>query len=657
MKKVCTLLIAVAAFLTATAQQVPMAQSRQLQKATSKPDVCFTGEEAVNVHPSVPGSESQMRNVESTAGESKYDLQANASDNTRLINRGNGDIRAIWTYSDTPGAAAPFGWADRGMAYNSLTAGSWGAYPTDRVENGRTGFGSMCITPAGTEFILSHRAVATGQYLLHTAKRPVAGGAWVNGTIPTALPNGYLWPRVAAGSGNTIHAIALTTPTGTAFGGVSVNDKNGDILYFRSKDGGATWDKKDVALPGNDATVFSSHGGESYVIDADGDNVVIGIFPFLQDIVFYKSADGGDTWTRHTVYNSPLNNYEFDTGYTPTDIDLLDPNIPVIDAAGTIDSVAVWTTDEHGAIRIDAAGMVHVAYSGGYMSDNEVGITGFNWYPTSGRIWYWNEGMGEDDTEKDGFIPGFIIGAGLDYNGDSTLNVANADYNGYGASFSASQPTMGLNTDANSVYVAYSAADERFIESDITNQHFRHVHIVKSNDGGTSWTDPYDVVTEANQGGQGISEFTEAAFPFLARNCNDAVHLIYQSDFYPGSGVTDAVTSEDQLFCTIVYNSFDDAELGTISQKDVLTPSQLDISLSPNPASEMLQVELAMFTKTGELNVAIFDMNGKLVFEENRSDNAADRLFIPVRSLKNGLYSLTVRTEKGLASKKFTVIH
>lgn len=650
MKQFSILMILMVAFFAANAQQISVNPKLQHQKVQGKQRVCKTGDEFVNFKPAIPESASQLRNLEVGIGETQYDLQANASDNTRLINQGNGDIRAIWTFSDTPGAA-PFGWADRGTAYNALNAGSWAAYPTARIENGRTGFGTMCITPGGTEFVLSHRAAAAGQYLLHTAKRPVTGGAWVNGIIPSALPNGLLWPRCAAGSGNTIHAIALTTPTAANTGGVPVNGKNGDILYFRSDDGGATWNIQDFQLPGNDDLVNWGHGGESYVIDADGENVVIGIFPFMQDIIYYKSTDGGDNWTKHTVYNSPLNNYPWDQGYTPAEVDQLDPNKP------STDSTAVWSTDEHGSVRIDATGLVHVVYSGGYMNDSEAGTTGFTWYPTSGLIIYWNETMGEDDTELDGIIPGTIIGASLDYNGDGTINIdiAADEYNDYGASFSASQATMGFNTDAGFIYVAYSAVDERYFDA-TSAQYFRHVYIVKSNDNGATWTEtPIDIITEANTGNNSVSGVTEGAFPFLARDCNDRVHLIYQSDFDPGSGVTDAVTDVELLKSTIVYNSFDDSEL--VSQKEVLAPSQLDIQLSPNPASEMLQVELASAIDASELNVAIFDMNGKLVFEENRSNSAADRLFIPVRSLENGLYSLTVRTEKGISSRKFTVIH
>lgn len=604
------------------------------------------------VHSSIPPSQSGIRTTDEI-GFTFYDLQANASDNSHLVNLGNGDLRAIWIFNKKAGDA---GFADRGTAYAKTVSGVFptdpSAQPKERIESVRTGFGTLGVLSDGSEVVVSHRSNGTGKFLLHYAKRPAGGGTWTEGDIPTTSPNGLLWARLAA-TGNTLHVIALTTPTATNTGGVLVNGINGEIRYFRSTDGGANWDKVDVLLPGLDSSVLRQHNAEQYVIDADGDNVAIGVFPTLSDICYWKSTDGGKLFTKHTIYKMPLKNFVPGDGYTIADIDTAFSSKPFDGLAN--DSLAVWSSDEHGSIRIDGSGKVHIAYGAGFVKADAANTTGaYSTYPSTGGIVYWNEDMPEDVDELDGYPVGELIATPLDYDGNGGIDIDVVNqYNGYGGAFMASKPTMGLGS-GNTLYLAYLAADERYISSDL-DEAFAHVHIKRSNDGGATWIGPYDVNNTDNMDEVEIS-FTETAFPFLARNCSDKIHLLFEQDNIPGSFVTDnasaAPTADDITY--LKYLGLDPNSI--VANKEIARPSEVAVKLFPNPASEVLNVEIAFLKKTENASISVFDLNGRLVFQQNQFDAASGRTVLPISQLQNGLYSLTVRTDFGLASRKFSVI-
>jgi Secretion system C-terminal sorting domain len=658
MKIKITSLLFWAILCAATAQKIstkhlnnPMAVGHFVPKSA--------GDEFLDGHfgPNIPPTTSVFRAEELLIGSTVYDLQANATDNNRLINLGNGDLRACWTMSKnlgTSGTALP-SWPDRGTGYNQATGGTWGAQPLVRLESKRAGFPSMAITDNGTEMVVTHIASIaplTG-YSLNAVTRAAGATTWTEKVIPRVASKGSLWPRAAAG-GNNLYVISLTTPTGT-FGGVSYEGMNGKVVFSRSKDGGATWDKVDYSIPGLDSTQWKAIGGESYAIDAVDNYVAIGIFNWLNDVIVFKSNDGGDTWEKLTVYNFPIENYTYDTGYSIGDIDTLDAGRPTA-AAGAASAI---TSDDHGAVRVDALGKVHCAFGAYYMNDSLGGDMSFNWWPTSLGTLYWNEDFGQDLVPRDGEIPLASIANVIDYNNDGEWNVDIAsEYNTYANTAPASMPTLGLNSGTNTVYLGVSVADERYKDAESLFA-YRHVHVYKINGAGTTADPllvegPLDVTVKAAADAT-LIPFTENAFPFMARNCDDKVHVIFQSDLVPGSGVTDMTTSGLTFESTINYACFADNEV--VSVKNILPQAEVSVKLMPNPASEMLQIDLTFAKKADKAQLVVFDMNGREVLNQNFANLQNDRLFVPVAQLQNGIYSLTIRTDAGFVSRKFSVLH
>ncbi len=495
MKKLFTLLAALCVVGAASAQKLPNKPGvhKMATRILTQPK---TGLEDIIGHIGVPPHVSVIRNQEVEIGKTHYDLQANGSDNGRLTNLGNGNFVGTWTTSSATATLGLNG-PSRGTGANFGVGGTWGASAPagTRIETVRTGFGSHCVVgdPAGnsTAFNVSHIGVTATNYQLVTVAQPLVNGvptgAPVQAQIPSTSPNGQLWSRVAAGEGNTIHVIALSTPA--AFSGTAINGVDGVPFYYRSQDGGQTWDKTDFIIPGmTDTTHYKRFIAESYHIDADGKNVAVLCASSWGDVVVWKSEDNGDTWTKMVVYDFPIDGYLYDDGILdPGIVDTLDPNLPV--TTDGRDTLSVWSSDDHGSVHIDALGKVHVAYGGVYVRDDIQGDGSYNWYPSTGGLVYWNEDDGVDAVKKDGIIPGNLVAFVLDYDGDGALAFTNDQYNGYGGTSMSSKPTMGFDWDNETIYLAYQAPDERFINAD-KDQVYSHVHILTSKDGGTTWNGP-----------------------------------------------------------------------------------------------------------------------------------------------------------------------
>lgn len=88
-----------------------------------------------------------------------------------------------------------------------------------------------------------------------------------------------------------------------------------------------------------------------------------------------------------------------------------------------------------------------------------------------------------------------------------------------------------------------------------------------------------------------------------------------------------------------------------LSTKDLLNPST--VSVYPNPANDMLYVDMSATTIRGLVHLQIFDMNGKLI--RTARLNADSIMDLSVNSLQNGYYMLHISNDKYVVGKKFVV--
>jgi len=451
-------------------------------------------------------------------GETKYDLQSNSAIQWRLINHENGTLSASWTYSNSNS------WATRGTGYNYFNGTTWGTAPTSEIETVRTGWPSMISTTNGSELFIAHN---TADDVLRMSKRgSVGSGTWVQENLDTL--SGQVWNR-ATSTGNYVHMVAMTLPD--ALGGSSYGGMDGAFLYSRSSNAGASWDIVDYQIPGTDSSYFDGFDGDSYAIDADGDNVAIAVAGLGRGVQLFKSTNAGQNWTKTDVL---LSDIWFTEASTFVDTSLAD---------------RLYTSDGNVAVLLDDNGDAHVWFGAMYIANADLTDGLISYYPGTNSIDYWNENF-------DGPTPISLAGA-LDVDGDGQLSLLGAnvgDVTGqYRFSGLASMPHAGIASDG-CMYLAYSAIRE---DLDNFSQHYRHTYVMSSCDYGCSWSFPIDVT------GASSNNFAECVYASMARNVDDDIHMIYMSDEEPGiavSGDEDAVDDNSIIYLKEDRDRFDTAQ-------------------------------------------------------------------------------------------------
>ena len=461
----------------------------------------------------------QFTNHETIIGITTYDLQSNSAVQNRIMNNGDGTISAVWTYSESFDIAA----ADRGTGYNFYDGTNWGPIPTARIEAEKTGWPNIGATAGGSEVFICHN-IQQGQ-LTSGIRTTIGSGPW---TLANITPgNDMVWNRMAIGgaNGQTIHHISLFDPFGGPYPGTGVQSQ---MLYWRSQDGGQTYDINEAVIPGLDQTNYTAFSGDSYHIAAKGDTVAVVYFGALDPTILAKSTDNGDTWTTTVIYNAFPAGVTYDAGSNNTTGAVI--GISDINGDGIPDTTKAGS-DGAGWVLLDNDGMVHVFYGAMDYIDETPGDDAWSYFPGTNGMMYWNENFGDRDA--------VVIGGSIDTDGSGVLDIVGIAQ--YFQSLSAF-PSAGIAAD-NCIYVSYSAVMENM---DQGSQNYRHVYIVKSCDNGCSWSDPIDVTI-----GTG---FEENVYCSMAHDVDANINIVWQRDFEPGiavNGDNDAYVTNDIVHAKI----------------------------------------------------------------------------------------------------------
>jgi len=293
---------------------------------------------------------------EAELGSTFYDLQSNTSaPANRFVMHPDGTMGGVWTQGMNTA-----GYPDRGTGYNYFNGADWLAAPTVRIETQRAGWPTYAAQGNG-EIVVSHHNTAG---LIVNRRDTKGSGTW-NQTI-LAGPAGAVdisWPRlVSSGTNNeNIHLLACTY---SEYQGLDLA-----LLYYRSTDGGATWDLQHQVLPGMTSAENTGFSGDTYSwADPMGDNLAFVVGDNWNDLFIMKSADNGETWEKIVVWEHPYpmwNGTVTDTFYCP---------------------------DGAAHLSFDPQGKLHLAF-GVNRAMFEEGATGPSWFPFVDGVAYWNEDM------------------------------------------------------------------------------------------------------------------------------------------------------------------------------------------------------------------------------------------------------------------------
>jgi hypothetical protein len=623
MKKSLLMMGALVAGLSVGAQQsartIKIATPVQAVKYQAPSEEQFSqvypiGNEAVRTgHPAM----SPLTTNETVVGTTTYNLQTNSSMPHRVWYNTGGTISTIFTFAN----GAWLSWPDRGTGYNFFDGTSWGPLATARLESGRTGFPDLVVLSSGLEMTVAHN---TASSVMHFCSRPTAGvGPWTDnpGTLISNPPNFAfycLWPRMAVGgaSGDVIHHIAVTEPTGN--GGAIYHGQNGCLMYSRSNDGGATFGVQNQLLAPFDSSQTNSINGDGYAIDAMGNTVAIVMGGFGEDVVLAKSIDGGVTWTK-TIVQDFLIPAPFIDQLTDTNAD------------GMADTLE--TNDASMSVLIDGSGMVHVWFGDMFILNDDTTDGNVSYFPGTAALLYWNESMGSN--------PPVVVAGAEDLNANGTLDVT--DWGTYQVSL-VSHPSAGIDASGN-IFVAFSSIMEG--TDDGTGKSYRNIYVMRSNDNGNTWSAPYNISPDM---------FSEKVYPSMARTVTSSCHIAYLRDQIAGHGVfttTNPDPDNQDVVHEWVYANVpvDDIAIGIHEHSATISA----VELYPNPANSSANV-MVNVVKAMEVTVDLYNTTGQLISSQVKNLPAGATTFsFDVANLPSGIYFVNVVEGTSTISKKLIV--
>ncbi|MDR2972136.1 MAG: T9SS type A sorting domain-containing protein, partial [Bacteroidales bacterium] len=572
-----------------------------------------------------------------------------------------------WTNDDNPsfpGSGAP----NRGIGYSYSTDGgnTWSAQE-DRVGGIPLYWPSYAQWGTNGEAILARSArsyehegmqILNGLVLLTRENKGV--GEWTRRVVPypagTPSEDGWImaWSRMTT-SGDNHQYIQFMTHTRWGDGGKLYEGYTEPVFYYRTADGGETWDVAGKLVPDEITDIVWDKGSNpegricpSYTdqisVASHGDVVAASFVRYGYHSYVLKSVDNGETWTatqffRSSIYAEDSEQYA-DTCYIPT----------------------------QGNVAVDNKGKVHVAF-GTWMIDDQYRYTGF----FSSFLSYWNEGMDPFDVDDfikndvdnvifDKFIDGDlsdlvsgklyvksttpewpIIGFYVPLNDDHYFNGPLLDgfswiQDSYGMAGTFSFPQMAFDAD-NTMHLTYlGIADDK---PDGNTRWFRHpYHTTRTEDG--IWTETKYLVSFIDV----IDR--EFAYLTLAGLYDNKMFLMAQVDQYAGvftpyvyPGPPDHGQTTNYFYSFYAYPVPTDA----INEIDY-TP--LNIGVYPNPAEGQVTVDL----KERKGDITVYNMLGQVVYH---AENVENKQNISLSNMTTGVYFVTVRSGNATATQKLIV--
>ena len=661
MKKI---LLAVTAFFLINAMFAQdVAKTRNMNTVAMK-KTFVTGREEAAPEQVMPMVRVTSRNF---IGTTYYDLQTNGSMANKVIAHNDGTISAVWT---TNGSTA----STRGTGYNYFNGTNWinAATSTDRIENVRTGWGTMtCVGDA--EIMAAHNGSTalvigvcpqkgTNNWTFTTLVGPEA----VNGSQTSTC---LLWPSLAS-SGNIIHLIACTeSDAGYLYQGIQTC-----LLYYRgtfnASDNTITWEQPRIV--GNvTASEVSQFSGDAYAIAAKNNTVAIVSAATSSDVFLWKSTDNGVNFTKSTVFQHPY---------------------PGFNEATTLVVDTPYVSDGSCAVAIDNNGKAHVAFGITRMLNDATGDDSWSYFPGVVGMLYWNENQQPIlNSNATTLEPENIAAAGYTVIKRSDLN---NDGGAYWSAGDVELPSYGVTavsmpqiiTEGNNVYLVFAEIlDWPFLDVNSV-MYYRGVFATKSTDGGNnfgdkSWLsynkDCYYVYDWgwAQDTGYTISDMSEyiyaegeSVYPAVAANIvNGKIVMTWQQDYNAGSEIKENSSAMAQNESNIFFLSIDANDIGVYNNvNEVSQGLWIDstgisnriisgMKMYPNPASESVNVTFSS-EEYADAVISVLNLMGQTVYTENVNIHEGyNMVTLSTNNFRSGVYMVNIKTDKGTSTQKLIV--
>ena len=658
MKKLFTLMmvLAVASVGYSQVKQVSKNDARAKAQQMRKAARIESYESLQNVQ-----SESNIVRMDGIEGEavqlSTYDWQSNDGPRTWTKVWDDGTVNFAFTVANETD------FADRGTGLIKYDANS-GEWSTigGRIENEKTGFGTIAQYGENGLVVAAHTSteclifiaedkdnIAANSVPRKLALDPTNDPCWPN--VMTSGPNRDIIHVVATASGNVMPEM------------VNVTDP---VIYFRSSDGGLTWDKQNVVLPymgPEDAIDWTSNC--CYWMETTEDNCLALVInnAWSDGFVLY-SYDDGETWNKKPFY---YNGSKF-TGVNADSAWFWYPRW----------TSAVWSNDGKLKLAYEIMATTGEPGSGSY-------------YPQLGGVAYWGEDMRyhSDSLPEFGFDPnnpqppviggaGFVMDSAyiandiyaswpffsdgthyygmlpeyigycstLDENGfwenpyeATEFNLVSSDeralHGHYNNGISAF-PVLCKVPGSDDLVAVWSTLDENC--KDGSGNYFFHLFARYSCDGGESWTDMLNLT--AGEADYWIYSQAEMVYPQAAIIGNELIIAVQQDEEIGPFVQSEDLDPMNNYYTGYVYN-LNDLFGPNVSVPEVSHNTKMIVS--PNPASTMLNVNLNQ-----DSEIVIYTITGQVV---SSVKGHVGPNTINVSSLSSGVYFINA----GSDTQKFVV--
>lgn len=556
-----------------------------------------------------------------------YDEQREGS----LVNvPGTNKLSVAVTGSQKKDAAFP----DRGVYYCFFDGSIFMAKPKTRIEGFRTGWPTITVTKSGQEVVVTHLA-QTNKTVVET--RPVAGtGAWAIDSNKALVG---MWPRVCAGgaSGNDIHIITTNYD----------KDTTDNLYYYRSTDGGVTYDIKMKTLPNNRPKL----GGNFVSMDARGKTIAVAVGGATSRPYLYKSVDNGVTWTETTIWTKMPVDYGKQGVLTDNDKTQAGE-----DSAYNSDGMAKVFIDNNNVIHWFSGSMRYKR------TDINAASGSFSFYPTDpgfGML-YWNDKFPTDSV--------YSIASPVDNNNDKKFTPSDSAapitaIPNYGNTGPVSMPTCSYDSVKNVFSLVFPMMTEFAADTTVKPWvDYRDIYVITVTDitklydtknflTSTVFSAPINLTQNPHS-----SDAKENVFPSAARynSAADAFSLpiIWQQDPDLGTQVSAksyAIYTRNQ----IVFNNAVPTGINSLLKS---SNSGLASVATPNPFNSTTQISISA-QSSGNAVLTVFNTMGQKVIEKTAAISAgvSHPFTLSKDELSKGMYIYTVKVGEKVATQKLIV--
>ena len=643
-------------FTLALALLVVVGGYSQVRKVSSKQDVkaaqetIITGNESYDNVGSVPN----MTRTDAELDYTTYDWQTNTAAKNVTMNFPDGKVGFAYTI------ATDATYTDRGtnIAIYDPATDTW-TTTGGKIEEKKTGFGCAARYGENGIVVVSRDAnsLDCGVYIIEDKDNLPAPGTVAPIKEWQKDDRNIHFPAVMCTGPDHRHIHILFT----ALNWTDENGLTNPFFYFRSMDGGETWDEfMTIDYLGREYASAYGSGQDAYFMENTGGNELnIVLNTRRGDGVVLTSQDNGDTWTRTEFYHHPGIDVDFGDG-----LGYMYPRW----------TSALW----------DNNGVLHVAYEfGGGTGD----ATSTSYYPGIGGVAYWSSVMpyhgeatpqyGCDPNNPMPMQPGqpFIIDsaylnqdiyASMWLWSDATHPMWN-EYIGYvtpldefeqplldpyeATEFSCSEdftahghynggicemPVL-LTTPLNDLLVAvWIGMDDHHTGGADSPKHLFKLFGRASLDGGNTWTPMLNLTSDF------MYELSECVYPQAAITGNTLV-VACQMDGEPDSfliGSGGDVIADDNYYQALTFDLFDLFGYDAVEEQ---VSHNTQMSVYPNPATDQLGI-----TVSQNADIVIYNIMGQVVMT---AEGHAGGNTLNISNLTSGIYFVNA----GSSTQKFIV--